>query len=64
MLDYLRRLAARVLTRMPPLDLPGDPDTAVREPRRRNPAGRGSAVAVEEPDPPVTVRAVSSSKIR
>ena len=64
MLDYLRRLAARVLTRMPPLDLPGDPDTAVREPRRRNPSGRGSAVAVEEPDPPVTVRAVSSSKIR
>jgi hypothetical protein len=51
MFGYLRQLAARLRgggfgPLFPPTD---DPDAAVREPRRRDPGGRSSAVAVEEP---------------
>jgi hypothetical protein len=59
-LTYLRSLAARIAGRLGRLAPPPDePDTAVREPRRRTPGGRSSAVAVAEPGPPSHVRAVS-----
>jgi hypothetical protein len=40
---------------------PPDPFIPVREPRRRSPDDRGTAVAVAEPDPPVFVAAVGDS---
>lgn len=51
MLAYLRALASRLIGRgfdpfRPPF---ADPPVGVREPRRRGPGGRSSAVAVEEP---------------
>ena len=52
-LDYLKALARRLMTRPPgewPPLLPDDPSDGVREPRRRPNGGRGSAVAVAEPD--------------
>jgi hypothetical protein len=59
MFDYLRRLAARIMNRLPPPFLPPeDPYASVREPRRRNPGGRSSAVAVAEPEEDATVRAL------
>jgi hypothetical protein len=52
MLAYLKTLALRVLRRglrgLPPLP-PDDPYVGVREPRRRSPGGRSSAVALAEP---------------
>ena len=64
MLDYLRRLAAAVMHRrrpFHPFNPPSDPYLAVREPRRRTPGGRSSAVAVEEPPPSSHVRAVGKN---
>lgn len=39
---------------------PEDPFAAVREPNRRNPGGRSSAVAVAEPEPETGIRAVGT----
>ena len=49
--DYLKALAARVRARWRDAPLPPseDPPIGVREPRRRGPGDRSSAVAVDEP---------------
>jgi hypothetical protein len=50
--ERLKRLAARLMGRRGPLFGPSqDPYARVREPRRRGPAGRQSAIAVMEPEP-------------
>lgn len=51
MLAYLKALTSRLLGRGfgPPFSPPLDPSIGVREPRRRTPGGRSSAVALEEP---------------
>ena len=67
MIDYLRKLAARVRKSLGPLFPPGtalppeNPYAGVREPRRRGPGDRSSAIAVAEPDPPSRVKAVGST---
>lgn len=65
MLEYLKALAHRVLRNglrgLPPLP-PDDPYVGVREPRRRGPGGRSSAVAVEEPREERSVRAYGSDR--
>jgi len=58
MFQFVRRVVAMLLNRLRPFSPPEDPYAAVREPRRRNPSGRSSAVALAEPDPPKRVRAV------
>ena len=42
----------------PPSGPPSDPFAGVREPYRRKPGGRSSAVALMEPEPPQSVSAV------
>ena len=52
MLSYLRSLAARLAWRhgrLPP-EFPDDPYAEVREPRRRGPGGKSTAVSVAEPE--------------
>jgi hypothetical protein len=62
MFAYLKSLASR-LTRqgtrefLPPAE---DPPIGTREPRKRGPGGRSSAVAIAEPDDPASVRAFGS----
>ena len=59
MLSYLRSLAARLAWdygRLPP-EFPEDPYAGVREPRRRGPGGKSTAVAVAEPEEWKLVRA-------
>lgn len=52
MFERLKRLAARLMGRQGPLwNPPADPYAHVREPRKRGPGGRHSAVAVIEPEP-------------
>jgi hypothetical protein len=51
MFKFLRRVVVALLNRFRPFRPPQDPYAAVREPRRRNPGGRSSAVAVAEPEP-------------
>lgn len=46
-----RRVLAALLQQRGPADPPADPYAAVREPHHRGPGGRGSAVAVAEPEP-------------
>ena len=43
---------------------PEDPYAAVREPNRRGPGGRSSAVAVAEPEPERGIRAVGTPRDR
>jgi hypothetical protein len=65
MLDYLRRLAVSFLRRRSPFhpfNPPADPYAAVREPRPARPGGRSSAVALEEPPPTSTARAIGRSR--
>jgi hypothetical protein len=58
MIAYLKALASKFARRGPGTFLPpGDPDIGVRQPLKRGPGGRSSAVAVEEPPPPTFVRA-------
>jgi hypothetical protein len=65
MFAYLRGLAARLLNKPEWLDgLPEDPSVFVREPRRRNPNGRNSAIALDEPEPESFVEAVSARATR
>ena len=66
MLRLVRQIVARMLGRRPPVGRPPtsgsprDPYAGVREPRRRPPGGRGSAVAVAEPEPDQFVRAIGT----
>jgi hypothetical protein len=69
MFQYLRRLATRLLGRRnwpggPFAEPPYDPDAPVREPRRRGPDGRNTAVAVAEPEDREPTRAVGRSTHR
>jgi hypothetical protein len=50
--DVIRRMVAKFRERLSGAPPPGDdPLSAVREPRHKRPGGRGSAVAVAEPEP-------------
>jgi hypothetical protein len=62
MFEYLRALGRRIMQREfgPLLPPPDDPHVGVREPRRRGPGDRSSAVAVDEPREPVIVRAAGT----
>ena len=66
MFQFVRRLVAALLKRLRPFSPPEDPYAAVREPRRRNPNGRSSAVALAEPEPEPgnPVRAVGGTMTR
>jgi hypothetical protein len=60
MLEYLRRLAARLRGRLTGGDEPPwDPYASVREPRRRDPGGRRATASVPEPEPDRFVEAAS-----
>jgi hypothetical protein len=61
MFEFARRMIAALLNRLGPSRPPEDPYAAVREPRRRNPGGGRSAVALEEPEVPKAVRAVGTT---
>ena len=60
MFQFVRRIVAALLNRLRPFSPPEDPYAGVREPRRPNPGGRSSAVALAEPEPSGRVRAVST----
>jgi len=64
MFQFIRRIVAALLNRLRPFNPPADPYAAVPEPRRRNPGGRSSAVALAEPEPSRRVRAVGSANTR
>jgi hypothetical protein len=58
----LRQIIARLWgSRHPGWDPPQDPFAGIRVPRGGRPAGRGSTIAVDEPQPDQFVRAVSGS---
>ena len=64
MFQFVRRAVAALLNRPKPFNPPHDPYApyaAVREPRRPNPSGRSSAVALAEPEPPTRARAVGTT---
>ena len=63
---YLKALVARVRAswRDAPLPPSEDPPIGVREPRHRGPGGRSSAVAVDEPEESLFVRAQGASPRR
>lgn len=58
MFGFFRRIVRAVFARPGPSDPPLDPYAAVREPRRRRPAGGSSAIALAEPGPDDRVHAV------
>jgi hypothetical protein len=62
MFELVRRIVAALLNRFRPFSPPEDPYAAVREPRRRNPGGERSAVALAEPEPQKPVRAVAGTR--
>ena len=64
MFQFVRRVFAALLNRLRPFSPPEDPLAAVREPRRRNPGGRSSAVALAEPEPRQRVGAGGISETR
>ena len=64
MFQFVRRIVAALLNKYRPFNPPDDPYAAVPEPRRRNPGGRSSAVALAEPEPSGRVRAVSTAGTR
>jgi hypothetical protein len=65
MFRALRQIFAQLLERWPGPDAaPEDPYAGVRHPRRRGPAGRSSAVAVEEPEPDSRVDALGRFRDR
>jgi hypothetical protein len=67
MFTYLRALAAKLAGRgfsgLPPA-LPDDPYIGVREPRKRGPGGKSTAVAVAEPVEWKPVRAYGQAQGR
>ena len=62
MFQFVRRMVADLLNRLWPSSPPEDPYAAVREPRRRNPGGRSSAMALAEPEPQRTVWAAGRAE--
>jgi hypothetical protein len=58
MFQFVRRIVAALLNRRRPFGPPPDPYATVWKPRRRNPNGRSSAVALAEPEPRKRVQAV------
>jgi hypothetical protein len=50
--------------RPPSSEAPPDPYAAIREPHRRKPGGRNSAVALMEPDPPESVSAIGRLRLQ
>jgi hypothetical protein len=63
MFRMLRGVILRLLGRRPPTSGPShDPYAGVRQPRKRGPTGRDSAVAVMEPESGEVVRAVGRSR--
>jgi hypothetical protein len=61
MFQFVRRVVAALLNRFRPFGPPHDPYAAVREPRRRKPSDRNSAVALREPEPRKRLRVVGTS---
>ena len=62
-LERLKQLAARLMGgRRPPFGPPEDPFARVREPRKRGPDKRQSAVAVREPEPEQPAAAIGRSR--
>ena len=61
MFQFIRRAIAALLNRFRPFKPPHDPYAGVRQPRRRDPGGRSSAIAVAEPEPRTHVSAVATS---
>jgi hypothetical protein len=61
---YLKTLVHRLARRLPGpfLPPPEDPDVGVREPLKRGPGGRNSAVAVAEPRDQAFVGAVGAAR--
>ena len=64
MFQFVRRMVAALVNRPGPSRPPEDPYAAVREPRRRSPGGRGSAIALAEPQPLERVRAIGTPGTR
>jgi hypothetical protein len=62
MFRFVRRIVVALLNKFRPFRPPDDPYAAVPEPRRRNPGGRSSAVALLEPEPAGRVRAVGTAE--
>jgi hypothetical protein len=62
MFQFVRRIFAALLNRLRPFSPPEDPYAPVWEPRRRNPGGGNSAVALAEPEPLGRVRAVGTAE--
>jgi hypothetical protein len=59
MFERLKQLTARLMGRRPPSSGPTHvPYAGVREPRKREPGGRLSSVAVMEPEPAQLVSAI------
>ena len=64
MYELVRRIVAAVMNRLRPSTPPQDPYAAVREPRRRSPSGRPSAIALTEPEPLKRLRVVGTRVAR
>lgn len=62
MFHFIRRMVAAFLNRHRPFSPPDDPYASVREPLRRSPGGRSSAIALEEPEPSRRLGAVGTTK--
>ena len=64
MFHFIRRMVAAFLNRHRPFSPPDDPYASVREPLRRGPGGRSSAIALAEPEPARRLGAVSTTEPR
>ena len=65
LLERFRLLAAAMFKRGGgPFMPPADPYAAVPEPRRRNPGGRSSAIALDEPPADIRTTAIGATEAR
>jgi len=70
MFDFIRRMVVAFLNRHRPFSPPrhrpfrppDDPYASVREPLRRSPGGRSSAIALAEPEPVGRVRVIGTAE--
>ena len=62
MFHFIRRMVMAFLNRHRPFGPPDDPYALVREPLRRSPGGRSSAIALAEPEPSRRLRAVGTTE--
>lgn len=62
MFHFIRRMVMAFLNRHRPFSPPDDPFASVREPLRRSPGGRSSAIALAEPEPSRRLRAVGTTE--